>query len=65
MLTPEERKRRLRRNRREKWVVRIIGTLIILGFIALALWMRAAAPCWIFPLKEAPTRCLTIGSDGR
>jgi membrane protein required for beta-lactamase induction len=34
------------------WVV-VIG-----GIVALILWTRHSAPCWIFPLAEAPTRCL-------
>jgi hypothetical protein len=56
-----ERAARRKRERREKVIVNIIGTLVVLAIVALVFWLRAAGPCWLFPLKEAPTRCLTIG----
>jgi len=58
-----ERQRRRRAKRREDIIVAVIGALIVLAIIGLVLWMRAAAPCWIFPLREAPTRCLP-GASG-
>ena len=61
----EEAERRRRAKRKENIFVGVVGTLIVLAIIALVFFVRAKAPCWIFPLKEAPTRCLTIDTDSR
>lgn len=49
-------------NRRSERIVKVIAALIV-GLILVAILtvtfgVRRYAPCWIFPLKEAPTRCL-------
>jgi len=38
-------------------LIAIIGVLAIL---ALVFWIRHSAPCWVFPLAEAPSRCLVV-----
>ena len=48
--------------RRDDIIVKVIAGLIftvIIGVIlGVTFFVRAKAPCWVFPLREAPTRCL-------
>lgn len=56
----ERREARARSERRWKAAGTAIGILLFLAILALVLWMRHSAPCWIFPLAEAPSRCLVV-----
>lgn len=56
----ERREARARSDRRWKAVGIVIGVLLFVAILALVLWMRHSAPCWIFPLAEAPSRCLVV-----
>lgn len=38
----------------------LTGILLVGGILGLVLWMRYSAPCWIFPLAEAPSRCVVV-----
>lgn len=54
-------RRRYRKTWRD-WAAEALGTLlvlaVILGVLALSWWMRETLPCGMFPLAEAPVRCL-------
>ena len=41
-----------------KIIAAFVVTLIIVAMLGLTFFIRAKAPCWMFPLYEAPTRCL-------
>ena len=55
------REARLREENRTKVAGTLLGVLLVVAILGLTLWMRHSAPCWIFPLHEAPTRCLPGG----
>ena len=38
----------------------LIGLIILAVILGLVLWTRHSAPCWVFPLAEAPSRCLVV-----
>ena len=42
----------------EKALAAVIVALILAVILGFTFFVRAKAPCWVFPLKEAPTRCL-------
>ena len=51
-------------NRRSELITKVIAGLIVFlifaVIISITLVIRYAAPCWVFPLKEAPSRCLVV-----
>lgn len=61
----QRRFKRMKRNsdRISNALAAVLVALLFAAIIGLVLWIRAAAPCWVFPLKDAPTRCLTNGGD--
>ena len=48
----------------DPWWVKTLAVVIVLAVLAvifgLVFAVRVYAPCWIFPLKEAPVRCLVV-----
>lgn len=60
-MTDEERAAEKRRDDiKFKAIAAVIFTVIIGVILSITLLIRAKAPCWVFPLKEAPSRCLVV-----
>ena len=38
----------------------LLVLLVLAVIVGLVLWIRHSAPCWMFPLAEAPSRCLVV-----
>lgn len=54
----EEAERNAKAEREGKIIAAVILIVVAAAIIGLTLWIRHSAACWIFPLAEAPTRCL-------
>lgn len=48
----------------DPWWIKALAILVVAAFLAaifsLVFAVRVYAPCWMFPLKEAPVRCLVV-----